>query len=273
MAAFNSTLFFIVFQLVFVISARAEFRDITAWSFTPAGEVTLCDADPNTIESDSDDPIQLAQFSSGYCVCAGQAAPPTWVHGGTRVDGGQVYCSPGAGWTKLYPIVSVEHCPNRVNRYRPPADGCGSKISGTGWVAQSYLNIVPIDDAVCGPHDRRYSDCQTSKQFADDQWRRDSVSICSAYFPGDPDKPWENDLRNGCIEFTDMYHRVFVAGGGKSWDAAQKEACQCGPYSPCMGGQAQGCINCPPMQQGYFFPLLPLSFPPTGGCSPGDDFC
>jgi hypothetical protein len=257
MAAFNSTLFLIVFQLIFVISARAEFPDIVAWSFTAEGDVTLCDGDVEA--SESDDPIQLAQ-AQALCICNGQAAPPTWVHGGTKGNNAQVFCGVG-GWTKLYPMASLEQCPRRINRYRPPADGCGSKISGTGWVAQSYLNIVPIDDAVCDPHDRRYSDCGITKQFADQQWRRDSVAICSAYFPGDPDRPWENDLRNGCIEFTDMYHRVFVAAGGESWEAAQMEACQCGPYQPCMGGQAQGCINCPPMHQSYVFPILPLLFP------------
>jgi hypothetical protein len=267
MAIFNSTLFFIIFQLLFVISvARAEPPNLATWNFTPGGEVTLCDGDEAGF-NEEDGPIRLAQTQQGHCVCGGVAAPIQMVHGGNRIDGGNMFCSPGSGWTKLYPMESLEECPGRVNRYDPPPDGCGSASSGTGWVPQTFLGIVAIDHFVCNPHDKKYSHCGTTKQQADDDWRRDSQDICGLYFPGG------GVLYTGCIRQTNLYHTAFVIGGGQSWHEAQMAACQCGPYAPCMGGQARGCINCPPMQQGYFFPVLPLSFPPTGGCSPGDDFC
>src|SRR5215475_1187738 len=84
-------------------------------------------------ESDDESgPLELAQNFPGYCSCAGQNVPPGWVWDNKR------YCT-AIGWMAKYPIANLDLCPNRINRYRPPADGCGSRKSRTNWVPQRYL--------------------------------------------------------------------------------------------------------------------------------------
>src|SRR5262245_50892231 len=53
----------------------------------------------------------------------------------------------------------------------------------------------------------------------------------------------------------------------------QRRTTPASPDLPCMGATAVGCINCPPNPGLPWFPGLPLPFPPSAGCSPGDDFC
>lgn len=208
---------------------------------------------------------QLAPGTPGVsCICRSSQTAGNL----NLIANGEIFCSI-LGWTRNYPIVNLSACPFRVNRFRPEPNGCGSVASGTGWVGQKFLGRVPLDIYVCNPHDTCYSDCETDKQTCDSQWLVNLGAVCRNYFPG-------NDAGNlrlaeKCIGRGMLYHTAFVLRGQDSWEAAQKEACQCGPDIPCMGGQAVPNANAPhdnPLDG----PIGPGA-PPEFGCSPGDDFC
>src|SRR5262249_14629186 len=81
------------------------------------------------------EPFMLAQLAPQHpgvsCICAGQVG-----HLG-RIAAGEIFCST-AGWAPNYPIVNLEACPYRVNRFRPPPNGCGSR-GMQRWLPQKFL--------------------------------------------------------------------------------------------------------------------------------------